>query len=186
MVNIRQVYEQSGLPADDFDEVMEKQDKLKEEDNMTETVKGVVERINKNAGGFYGVKIGEDWFGAGKFEPKFSEGDEVSFEYSSNGKYKNMEFKTVTVLEKGAGKADRSSSSGSSTAAPTNWDLKDKRITYLASRKDAIELARLAIDKDAIILPTKKQDRLEVIVALVDELTGTMYQRIYGEEFTGE
>jgi uncharacterized protein YkvS len=154
--------------------------------NMSETVKGVVEKINKN-GEYYGVLIGEDWFGAGKYRPKFDEGDEVSFDFTMNGKYKNMDYKTVTVLGKGSGGGTQSSSGGGTKAASTtNWDLKDKRITYLASRKDAIEITRLCADKDAFVLPAKKSDRMDVILEFIDELTGTMYEKIYGEPFTGE
>lgn len=153
-----------------------------------ETVQGVVERINKNDNGFYGVLMADEWYGAGKYKPKFDEGDEVSFEYSMNGKYRNMEFKTVTLLEKGKGSNETSAAGVGSGGggAKTNWDLKDKRITYLASRKDAIEITRLAIDKDALPLPAKKEARLEVIIAFVDETTAAMYERVYGEPFTGE
>lgn len=70
---------------------------------MNERVKGIVEKINENASGYFGVKMGETWYGAGKFAPKFNEGDEVSFTFSMNGKYANMDFKSVEVLAAGNG-----------------------------------------------------------------------------------
>ena len=171
---------------DDFDKVV----LTKEVVIMTETVQGVVERINKNQGGFYGVKIGEEWFGAGKFEPKFNEGDEVKFGYTRNGKYANMEFGTVVVVNKGSGNSQTSGNSTSSSSGggsgSTNWDLKDKRITMLASRKDAIELMGLMISSDSFQLPTKKADRYDVVMEQVSNMTQDLYVAIYGEPYSPE
>lgn len=150
---------------------------------MAETAQGVVERINKNDNGFYGILVGGEWFGAGKYAPKFGEGDEVRFEYTANGKYKNLEFGSITVLERGSGKA---TSSNPASGKAVDWDAKDRRITYLASRKDALELVRMAVDTDSLTLPTKKADRLDVLVAFVDEMSDKLFKQIYGESFNGE
>ena len=171
---------------DDFDKVT----KPKEEVNM-ETVKGIVEKINCNANGYYGVKLGETWYGAGKYAPKFNEGDEVQFGFTMNGKYANMDFKSVEVIAAGSGGASapapkQSGSTNSSSGGGTNWDLKDKRITFLASRKDALELAKLLIDNGGFTLPTAKAGKLEAVTGLVDELTDSYYTSVYGESFSQE
>jgi len=163
-----------------------------------ETVQGIVEKINCNANGFYGVKLGETWYGAGKYAPKFDEGDEVSFGYTMNGKYANMDFKSVDVIAKAtaAPSPAPSSQASSSAALPsgaapksggTNWDLKDKRITYLASRKDALALIDVLIAADALVLPggTKKAERYQAVCAMVNDTTQEMYSEIYGENFAG-
>lgn len=161
---------------------------------MNERVKGIVEKINENASGYFGVKMGETWYGAGKFAPKFNEGDEVSFTFSMNGKYANMDFKSVEVLAAGNGSSGGGTSSQASSSAAsstgkssgTNWDLKDKRITYLASRKDALELAGIALSNEAFKLPTKQSDKFEALALLVNELTDTFYNDVYGTSYEVE
>ena len=152
-----------------------------------ETVRGIIEYINgPEKTGFYSVKMAGNYYGAGKYAPKFNEGDEVEFGYTENGKYKNMDFKTVKVIEKGSGEVKKSQS-GNTTQRPqtnsTNWDEKDKRITFLACRKDAIEIMKMALDRDALTLPTKKADRMETLVELVDTLANDLYGGVYDSEF---
>ena len=36
------------------------------------TVSGIVEKIHKNDNGFFGIKVADEWFGAGKYAPKFN------------------------------------------------------------------------------------------------------------------
>ena len=155
-----------------------------------ETVQGIVEKINCNANGFYGVKLGETWYGAGKYAPKFNEGDEVSFGYTMNGKYANMDFKSVNVVTAAAEAAPLptpATSPPAKASGGTNWDLKDKRITYLASRKDALALIDVLIAADALVLPggTKKAERYQAVCAMVNDTTQEMYSEIYGEPFAG-
>ena len=169
---------------DDFDEV----NKPKEDVCMAnETVKGVVEKINKNAGGFYGVLIADTWYGAGKYEPKFKEGDEIQFEFTKNKNYNNLVFGTEKVIEEGTGPAATASASGASGGTKaTNWDLKDKRIAYQGSRNSALKLVELALTNDAITLPTKKSDRFEAIEELVYNLTNSYYEAMYNDPFSHE
>ena len=152
---------------------------------QAQTGKGIVEVVNER-NGMWSFKVGEDWYGAGKYPPKFDKGDEIEFQFTKNGKWNNLEFNTVTVLEK-APTQSAPASSGSSSGG-TNWDLKDKRITYLACRKDALAMADILVKTDAMVLPpaSKKADRYQVILDLVDELTDVSYQKVYGESYTGE
>lgn len=157
-----------------------------------ETVQGIVEKINCNANGFFGVKLGETWYGAGKYAPKFNEGDEVSFGFTMNGKYANMDFKSVDVVTAAAEVVAPEPTPAASATLPaakasggTNWDLKDKRITYLASRKDALELVSTLVAADALTLPTKKIDRYQAICSLVNDTTQELYAELYGEPFAG-
>lgn len=159
---------------------------MQTEANMEQyTTKGVVEVVRQNdKSGMWSFKVGDYWYGAGKYQPKFSQGDEIEFDYSMRGEYRNLVFKTVTVLGRGTGGA--AASAPAQVASGTNWDLKDKRITFLACRKDAIQLATIAADKDAITLPTKKSDRLAVIMELVNTLTNDLYEQVYDSPFNGE
>ena len=93
-------------------------------------------------------------------------------------------------MEQGAGTV-RSYAEGSTqptitSSKATNWDLKDKRITYLACRKDAIAIIGAMVDTTSLPLPTKKDERYEAILALVDELTSGFYSKVYSSPFEVE
>lgn len=58
------------------------------------------------------------------------------------------------------------------------WENKEKRdvrvqrqIQHQASRNSAIELVKVAVQADALALPAKKADKMDALVALVNELT---------------
>lgn len=150
------------------------------------TSKGIVEVINEK-NGMYSFKVGNDWIGAGKYPPKFEKGDEIEFKYTKNGQWNNVVFNSITVLEK-APSQPSSGASGAAKSGGVNWDLKDKRITYLACRKDALALADIMVRTDSITLPpaSKKADRYQVLIDLVEELTNNYFEKLYGEPYTGE
>ena len=157
--------------------------------NMSETFSGTIEKVNKNKGGFYALLIADTWYGCGKSEPTAKKGDTVQFSYNSRGKFKDV-VGEVEVLEQGAGTV-RSYAEGSTqptitSSKATNWDLKDKRITYLACRKDAIAIIQAMVDTTSLPLPTKKDERYEAILALVDELTSGFYSKVYSSSFEVE
>ena len=152
---------------------------------MANNVQGLVESKRKNDAGYWSVKLGGEYFGAVKYEPKFNEGDEVAFDYTENGKYKNMTFGTVKVLESASSANAAANASAPATGGnnKVDWDGKDKRITFLACRKDALEVLKVAVSQDALTLPTKKADKLEAIILLVDELANRLYSGVYDEPF---
>ena len=170
---------------DDFDSIQ-----TKEELSMSnETVKGIVEKINCNKSGYYGILIGDVLYGGGKHAPKFNEGDEVSFEYTMNGKYANMEFKTVEVHSEGnsAPKSTGSSSSnGGGGGKPTEayWENKDRRIALMSCRNSAVALISAVVTAEALTLPTKKSDRFDVVMELANNLTNDYFKELYDEEFS--
>ncbi len=158
---------------------------------MTGNVKGIVEYLDKKDSGFYSVKIAGEYFGAGKYAPKFDQGDEVSFDYTdreSGGKiFHNMTFGTVKVLEKGEGKPSASSSaSATGSSKGTDWAAKDKRITFLACRKDALSLTAMALEHKAITLPTKAGEKLETLQSFIDTLTEDLYAAVYQVPYEAE
>ena len=152
--------------------------------NMSETLSGTIEKVNKNKGGFYALLIADTWYGCGKSEPAAKEGDTVQFSYEMNGKFKNVKG-DVEILSAGAAPAN-TSAAAVGTGKATNWDLKDKRITYLACRKDAIAIIQAMVDTTSLPLPTKKDERYEAILALVDELTSGFYSKVYSSPFEVE
>ena len=152
---------------------------------MSTETQGIVEVVKMNEEyKLWSFKVGDTYFGAGKFEPKFSAGDEIKFTATQKGKYWNLDFGSVEVLEKG--KASPAVGATSGPKAPTNWDLKDKRITYMACRNSALSLITAAVASDSVPLPTKKGDRLEALELMVDEKTKEYYEDIYATPFEGE
>lgn len=74
--------------------------------------------------------------------------------------------------------AARQASGGAGGGRDQYWENKEKRdivvqrqIQHQASRNAAIELIKVAVSADALALPTKKADKLDALVALVNELT---------------
>ena len=129
----------------------------------------VVEVVYRNDKGYYNIKDTEDnWFGFGKAKPHFEKGNEISFEYTKNGKFANADPKSVEVISEEA--------PGNSTAqAATKTKAVNKtqdEIRYQASRNAAIALVGPALEAGLIDLgkSTKKGAQLENLVAYVNEL----------------
>lgn len=129
---------------------------------------GIVETVIKNKGGFYAIKLPDAWYGTGeKSDPGLRQGDMIKFEYAMNGAFRNIVKNTLTKLPNDAPKAGN--------AQPkSNWvpDAdRQKSIIFQSSRKDAIEVAKLALAQGAVSLPAKKADQMGALMALIDEIT---------------
>jgi hypothetical protein len=161
---------------------------IKDKTTMTDSLvsQGIVEVVKQHpTNQLYSFKVGDMWVGAGKYEPKFAQGDEIKFGYSQKGQYFNLDFGTVEVLEKG--KEASAPAAGSQPASKAvDWDKKDKRITYLASRNSALALFSAAVASDSLVLPTKKADRMDVLQEMVGDLTDEFFEDVYGEPFKPE
>ena len=68
-----------------------------------------------------------------------------------------------------AGSAPRSSAPADKPAV--DWDKKDRIIQWQSCRNSAVALLQLAHAADALVLPTKKGEKYDALVALTDELT---------------
>lgn len=154
---------------------------------MTE-FRGFVKRINKKEGrGKRGpwfvnsVKLEKDdgseydnWLSAGFNEtPNFKEGEYVHIEaeQDNGGFWKIVNSK---VVKNAPAKASATTPGRVDAAAPGR--SRESTIHYQSSRKDAIEVLRLLIDKDALPVSGAKTaagvaKRYEEIMALVDKLT---------------
>lgn len=67
-------------------------------------------------------------------------------------------------------------------AAKTDWDAKDRRITFLACRKDSLELIKLGIETGAIKLPSKG-DKYDAMLDVVNRVANDLYSGIYGDDY---
>jgi len=61
-----------------------------------------------------------------------------------------------------------------------NLNDKDRRITYLASRRDAIEFVKAAIQMELLPLPTKKAEKADVFHEYVKEYANRFVDDAYG------
>jgi hypothetical protein len=144
---------------------------------MSQVQRGVVTAVSSK-GKATNIQIDRgDWYGCGFVTPdqlKFSKGDTISFSFSVNGQWKNIDLKTVEI-EKGA--------PAQSAAAPekrnsTDWDAKNKldaerqaAISVQSCRNSAIEVAKMLKDLDALPVGSKKTDIAANLQAFVDDLT---------------
>lgn len=152
---------------------------------MAERTSGVVEKIFLNDKGFYNCKIGSNWYGFGKYAPKFKEGDTVQFEYSMNGKFANVDYKSVQVVSEGAPSVATAASNKASFSKDDYWldraekdIVNQKKIQYQSARKDALVVAGILLEQNAVTLPAAKNAKYDAILSLVDELTNTYYKHV--------
>jgi hypothetical protein len=161
---------------------------------MEQVINGIVEQVGSRPAGrgtAYSLKVNGTWYSVGFKNPNVQTGQEVSFPVTQNGQYWNLT-KGATVSITGGGAAAQAPVQQAQQAASQGvskdeyWKRKeekdvekDKRIQYLASRKDAIEVAKLLNDAGALKLPAKQADKCDALLAFIGELTEQ-----YAEEAT--
>lgn len=145
-------------------------------------MKGTVKAISQkefNGKTMYSFKVDEDWFGCGPDNPKLDKGDLIEFDYTENGRWKNVAVKTISVLRKGSEVFKASTRKVSVGGARDEyWVKKEERdvvtqkvIQLQSSRNSAIALADVLLKNNAIKLPEAQAKRMDVVVALVKDLT---------------
>lgn len=145
-------------------------------------VQGRVSAVSQRGKAFNVQIDGTDWYGCGFVSSvPFSKGDVISFSWSENKGFKNIDMKSVQVV-KGASTQTAGSSAASAQGAPkrdsADWARKDAQdaarqaaITVQACRNSAIELVKVLKEVDALPLGSKKQDIAGNLIAFVDDLT---------------
>ena len=150
------------------------------------TSQGIVKVITEKQAGkgtAYNFALSDgNWYGCGFKKPDFSKGDFIKFtwEESADGRWKNVDAASVEVVEDTKPKVH----TAPQKSVGTDWDAKDKRITFLASRKDSIEIIRVALQEGALKLGAK--DKLETLLSQVDKLANDLYLEVYNEPFKEE
>lgn len=95
-----------------------------------------------------------------------NEGDSVRITYEQKGDFRNIA--TVAVV------TEAKVEPGSAPRPAYNPDTKDFRITFLASRKDAIEFVKTLVQIDAVALGTKKADKADILYGLINKYAAKM------------
>lgn len=160
---------------------------------MSNTVKGIVEFLGSKNGKTWNIKLSDGkWYGHGFKKPAFSKGDVIEFSFTESGAFLNIEIASVKVHAKPQAPvvAQAAVPNGDAAPAPATgksggayWDAKDQRITFLACRNTAVEIVSLALQHDALALGTKKADKLDTLVAYVDEVARQLYAATMAGEF---
>lgn len=149
---------------------------------MSNKVSGIVAVIKKHPSGFYSVSVADQWFGAGKYAPKFGEGDVVEFTFTENGDFKNLDFKSVKIIEESKGEAPKKTTE----AKATDWDRKDQRITWAACRNSSIAFTDMLVNHGAVKLPATVGKKEEVLFEIVAKYTKEFYNHTYVGDFDPE
>lgn len=148
------------------------------------TIQGTVNLVTEKTldggkGTVYNFKLEDgQWFGMGFKKPLFGKGDFIEFAYTMRGQYKNADPDSVVVKDTAPVPA---ATPAAVPAAKTDWDTKDKRITMLACRKDAIELTKIAVEVGAVKFGARA--KFDAVVEHVNNLSSDLFYNIYGEEF---
>lgn len=145
-------------------------------------IQGQVERLSSKSGvsaagkawNSYSMLLNGVWYSS--FQPiQAQEGQMVSFDAVQKGNFWNIN--GAVQATGGASPAPAPQAQQQAPAGPAPASPRDISILYQSSRKDAIPTLALLLEQGAIKLPadTKKADRYDAILALVDELTARFY-----------
>lgn len=154
-------------------------------------VQGVVARKNskatRNGGMMYSIQVDGNWYGGMFDDPGCNEGDTVSFECSQNGRFMNVAKGTLQVVKNQPTQPAAQGGGGGGNAGNREayWDNKAKQdearqtsIAYQSARKDAIEIVKTVVEQDLITQPTKKADKYDWVLGLVDVLTDRFHKDV--------
>lgn len=146
---------------------------------MSNINNGVVEVVHANNGGFYGVKIGNDWYSFGKKKPAFDKGAVVSFEFTTNDRgYKNAVESSLEIGGGGAPAPQTRTAKATGTGREDYWANKEvrdievqKKIQFQASRNAAIAAFAALQGAGVVNLGKTANKQQDIALALIDELT---------------
>lgn len=137
-------------------------------------VTGVVSKItgaNRAGRQVYSIQVNGQYYGGfWNTAPNCNEGDTVEFDATQNGQYWNANPNSLRKVAGGAPAPD-TSVAAAAPRANNGGDARQNSIVYQSSRKDAIQIVDVLLRSESLTLPTKKADRMSVVLDLVDELT---------------
>lgn len=144
---------------------------------------GIVAYINKNKGSkkgqfFYNFNLEgntKQYFSTGLDKPSFTEGAEISFEYSKkkNGKYtnRNVDMDSLEVTKEGGGRPSYGSKSGGKSSG--GKASSNDAINLTSARRQAIDTVNVALTHSCLseVAKAKVGDRMDQLLAKIDDLT---------------
>lgn len=153
----------------------------------------VVGKVNEvydystKVGTMYGVVVDGNKYGAGKVKPKAGVGDTVSFKFSENGQYKNIDMKTFSVesaaTEIEAVAAAAASYGGESSGGRQNSIVRQSSLEYAIRYLNALAVAEAI---PGIGKTMKPEDKYNIIDALLVETADRFFNaNIKGVSLSG-
>ena len=143
-----------------------------------------VQRLHQNGKMHSFMDTDEKWWGMGITKPKFDEGDTISFEYEKNGKFANVDPKSVEIDAEADVSAEVNKPKPKSSYAQKDdyWVQKaeldvltQREIRWVGSRNSALALMDLLIKNDIIPLAKAKGDKEEVFMQYLNSYTQSFY-----------
>ena len=104
------------------------------------------------------------WYNFGFDTPNCGEGDVITFDATESTYGLEAKFSSVKVETGGA------TASPSASTAVAKADNRQESIVYQNSMSHAVNIVSLALEYEAVSLPTKKADRLPALEAMVQEV----------------
>jgi hypothetical protein len=137
-------------------------------------VNGRVDEVysyNTKFGEMFGIVVNGNKYGAGKVRPRASAGDSVSFRYTENGQYKNIDMKS---FEAQAGSVQESPPSTGGYAARSGESAGDRQNSIVRQNALSSAVSFLGVLAAADALPgitktMKSEERYGLINALLAE-----------------
>lgn len=153
---------------------------------MSNQASGVVEVVNSKEGQYgtmWSVKVNGEWYGAGKYQPKCREGDNVTFDVTFKGNYKNMDTKTLKVTG-GTPAAARDPQTGAAVPAKPYVDEKQITIAKQSALNSAIAFMQVLHAEGAIPLAAtlKGGKRESALRELLNQYTSEFYAQSTGKK----
>ena len=153
------------------------------------TAEGVVETIRAGRG--VSASISGTWYGAGFDVNKlpFKEGNTIKFVYTEKGIYKNMDLKSVEVVDASetsnlqpAASPKVKVTAGATVTRDSYWSnkeeedkLRSKEIRYEACLQRAIAMVDLLITSGAVSLGANAKKKSEIVEKAVEAFTRKFY-----------
>lgn len=148
-------------------------------------------------GKMYTIDIAGTSYGVGKYPPKAAVGDYVEFNYTENGRYKNLDNKSLRKIAEPAGAAEAPLQPAPSRAAPsgggnsrymsdeakTALEMKKQEvISRQAARNSALTFMSLLASQEAlpIAASAKKDAKYDALLGILDEITERFYNYSMG------
>lgn len=164
---------------------------------------GVIESMNSkhgtNARGPWekkSIMVNGQWFSTfvGKENRSeldaLKEGDAVKVFYQVKGDFKNMSGVEIVARNEPAPRSKVVNNpvviDNNSASVPYNVQDKDYRITYLASRRDAITLVETMVKLEMLKLPTKQGDKADSFLEYVRKYARILAEDAYAPRSTEE
>lgn len=152
---------------------------------MSNLVKGTIEKVGLKKGEnkkgkvwkLYSIKIANVWYSCGfNKDPEVNDGDYIKFSWELDDR-DNKVIDMESLAKCDPPTSGSSGSGGGDSDKELMWAMRDVRARIGYARSAAIDIVRLALDKDILPWPksAKAADKFDLLIAMVDKETMHFY-----------